>query len=73
MPHYCGLFGREKVDSTGVAGKETVEIDHARMVELMDNLPPIRENLYLEMIDAARRVGVDFYPQCCRRTIMEMS
>ena len=62
MPHYfAGFSGGRKSILPGVAGKETVEKDHARMVELMDNLPPIRGNpVSLEMIDAARRVGVDF-------------
>jgi nickel-dependent lactate racemase len=62
MPHYfAGFSGGRKSILPGVAGKETVQKNHARMVELMDNLPPIRENpVSLEMIHAARLAGVDF-------------
>lgn len=62
MPHYfAGFSGGRKSILPGVAGKDTVQKNHARMVELMDNLPPIRENpVSLEMIQAARTVGVDF-------------
>lgn len=62
MPHYfAGFSGGRKSILPGVAGKETVQKNHARMVELMDNLPPIRQNpVSLEMIHAARVAGVDF-------------
>ncbi len=62
MPHYfAGFSGGRKSILPGVAGKETVQKNHARMVELMDNLPPIKENpVSLEMIHAARIAGVDF-------------
>lgn len=62
MPHYfAGFSGGRKSILPGVAGKETVQKNHARMVELMDNLPSIRENpVSLEMIHAARIAGVDF-------------
>jgi len=62
MPHYfAGFSGGRKSILPGVVGKETVERNHARMVEIMDNLPPIRENpISLEMIYAARIAGVDF-------------
>lgn len=62
MPHYfAGYSGGRKSILPGLAGKETVEKNHARMVELMDNLPPIDVNpVSLEMIEAARQVGVDF-------------
>jgi nickel-dependent lactate racemase len=62
MPHYfAGFSGGRKSILPGVAGKETVQKNHARMVELMDNLTPIRENpVSLEMIHAARLAGVDF-------------
>lgn len=62
MPHYfAGFSGGRKSILPGVAGKETVQKNHARMVELMDNLPPIRQNpVSLEMIQAARTAGVDF-------------
>lgn len=62
MPHYfAGFSGGRKSILPGVSGKETVQKNHARMVELMDHLPPIRENpVSLEMIHAARTAGVDF-------------
>ena len=62
MPHYfAGYSGGRKSILPGLAGKDTVAKNHARMVELMDNLPPIDQNpVSLEMIEAARQVGVDF-------------
>jgi nickel-dependent lactate racemase len=62
MPHYfAGFSGGRKSILPGVAGKETVQKNHARMVELMDNLPDVRENpVSLEMIQAARMADVDF-------------
>lgn len=62
MPHYfAGYSGGRKSILPGLAGHLTVEKNHARMVELMDALPPIDHNpVSLEMLEAARRVGVDF-------------
>ena len=62
MPHYfAGYSGGRKSILPGLAGKDTVKDNHARMVELMDNLPPIDANpVSLEMIEAARQVGVKF-------------
>ena len=62
MPHYfAGYSGGRKSILPGLAGKDTVEKNHARMVELMDNLPAIDANpVSLEMIEAARQVGVKF-------------
>ncbi len=62
MPHFfAGYSGGRKSILPGVSGKSTVQFNHARMVELMDDLPPIRENpISQEMIHAARMVGVDF-------------
>jgi len=62
LPHYfAGFSGGRKSILPGVSGKETVQKNHARMVELMDNLPQIRKNpISLEMIQAARIAGVDF-------------
>ena len=62
MPHYfAGFSGGRKSILPGLAGFRTVEQNHALMVELMDNLPPIRQNpVSLEMIEAARMVGVNF-------------
>ena len=62
MPHYfAGYSGGRKSILPGVAWKETVERNHSRMVELMDALPDLDSNpVNLEMIEAARMVGVDF-------------
>lgn len=62
MPHYfAGFSGGRKSILPGLAGHDTVQNNHARMVELLDALPPIRENpVSLEMIEVARKVGVDF-------------
>lgn len=62
MPHYfAGFSGGRKSILPGLAGHDTVQSNHARMVELLDALPPIRENpVSLEMIEVARKVRVDF-------------
>ena len=62
IPHYfAGYSGGRKSILPGLAGKDTVEKNHGRMVELMDNLPSIDLNpVSLEMIEAARQVGVKF-------------
>jgi nickel-dependent lactate racemase len=62
MPHYfAGYSGGRKSILPGLAGKDTVEKNHARMVELMDDLPHIDTNpVSLEMIEAARQVGLKF-------------
>lgn len=62
MPHYfAGFSGGRKSILPGLAGHDTVQSNHARMIELLDALPPIRENpISLEMIEVARKVGVDF-------------
>lgn len=62
MPHYfAGFSGGRKSILPGLAGHDTVQSNHARMVELLDALPPIRENpVSLEMIEVAHKVGVDF-------------
>jgi len=62
MPHYfAGFSGGRKSILPGVAGRESIEKNHSRMVYLMDDLPPIKQNpVSLEMIEAARLVGVDF-------------
>lgn len=61
-PHYfAGYSGGRKSILPGICGKKTVQDNHARMVEILDHLPPIRENpISLEMIEAARQVGVNF-------------
>ena len=62
MPHYfAGFSGGRKSILPGLASHDTVRSNHARMVELLDALPPIRQNpISLEMIEVARKVGVDF-------------
>ncbi|MGC9490315.1 MAG: nickel-dependent lactate racemase [Thermovirgaceae bacterium] len=62
MPHYfAGYSGGRKSILPGVAWKKTVEKNHSRMVELMDNLPDLDHNpVNLEMIEAARMAGLDF-------------
>ncbi|GHU89578.1 hypothetical protein AGMMS49925_00280 [Deltaproteobacteria bacterium] len=62
MPHYfAGYSGGRKSILPGLAAKDTVEKNHARMVEIMDALPPIDKNpVSNEMIEAAQQVGVDF-------------
>ncbi|MDR3320041.1 MAG: nickel-dependent lactate racemase [Desulfovibrio sp.] len=62
MPHYfAGYSGGRKSILPGLASKEIVKKNHARMVELMDSLPHIDKNpVSNEMIEAARQVGVDF-------------
>jgi nickel-dependent lactate racemase len=58
MPHYfAGYSGGRKSVMPGVAWKRTVEKNHSRMVELMDDLPEPESNpISLEMIEAARKV-----------------
>ncbi|MDR2504162.1 MAG: nickel-dependent lactate racemase [Deltaproteobacteria bacterium] len=62
MPHYfAGYSGGRKSILPGLCAKDTVQLNHARMVELMDALPPIDQNpVSNEMIEAAKLVGVDF-------------
>ncbi|MDR1241783.1 MAG: nickel-dependent lactate racemase [Deltaproteobacteria bacterium] len=62
MPHYfAGYSGGRKSILPGLAGRKTVENNHARMVEIMDHLPPIDENpVSTEMIGAAKQIGLDF-------------
>jgi nickel-dependent lactate racemase len=62
LPHYmAGFSGGRKSILPGVSGRETIQKNHSQLVDLMDNLPPLKENpVNLEMIEAARKVGVDF-------------
>ena len=62
MPHYfAGYSGGRKSILPGLVAKETVAANHARLVEIMDDMPSIDKNpISLEMISAARKVGVDF-------------
>ncbi|SJZ36393.1 nickel-dependent lactate racemase family protein [Selenihalanaerobacter shriftii] len=62
LPHYfAGFSGGRKSILPGVAGRDTIQFNHARMVKLLGNLPPLEENpVSLEMFEAANKVGVDF-------------
>lgn len=62
LPHYfAGFSGGRKSILPGVCGRETIQKNHSRLVDLMDDLPPLKKNpVNLEMISAARLVGVDF-------------
>jgi len=62
MPHYfAGFSGGRKSILPGIASRECIEKNHSRMLYLMDDLPHIKQNpVSLEMIEAAKRVGVDF-------------
>jgi lactate racemase len=62
IPHYfAGFSGGRKSILPGVSGRETIQFNHSQMVNLMGNLPDIKENpISLEMLEAAKRIGVDF-------------
>ncbi|MFO7818954.1 MAG: nickel-dependent lactate racemase [Halanaerobacter sp.] len=61
-PHYfAGFSGGRKSILPGVAGRDTIQYNHSRMVNLIGNLPPIEENpISNEMIEGAKLAGVDF-------------
>jgi nickel-dependent lactate racemase len=61
-PHYfAGFSGGRKSVLPGVAGRETIQFNHSRMVDLIGDLPPIEENpISQEMIEAAKLADVDF-------------
>ena len=62
MPHYfAGYSGGRKSIMPGVAWKQTVERNHSRMVELIDDLPELDSNpVSQEMIEAARTISPVF-------------
>lgn len=62
MPHYfAGYSGGRKSILPGMVSKATVAANHARLVEIMDDMPHIDRNpISREMIAAARKVGVNF-------------
>ncbi len=61
-PHYfAGFSGGRKSILPGVAGRDTIQSNHSAMVNLLGDLPDIKENpVSLEMLEAANKVGVDF-------------
>jgi nickel-dependent lactate racemase len=62
LPHYmAGFSGGRKSILPGVAGRESIEANHAMMVELISEKPELKDNpISQEMFEAAERVGVDF-------------
>jgi len=62
LPHYfAGFSGGRKSILPGVSGRETIEFNHSRMVDLMGHLPDIKENpVSLEMMEAARKMNVKY-------------
>ena len=62
LPHYmAGFSGGRKSILPGVAGRETIENNHAMMVEVIEAEPALENNpISQEMFEAAEKVGVDF-------------
>ncbi|WP_027340392.1 nickel-dependent lactate racemase [Halonatronum saccharophilum] len=61
-PHYfAGFSGGRKSILPGVAGRESIQFNHSKMVNLIGNLPKIEDNpVNLEMLEAAKKAKVDF-------------
>jgi nickel-dependent lactate racemase len=62
LPHYmAGFSGGRKSILPGVAGRQSIENNHAMMVEVTAEQPTLENNpISQEMFEAAARVGVDF-------------
>ena len=62
LPHYmAGFSGGRKSILPGIAGRETIENNHANMVKVMAENPPLAENpINQEMFAGAELLGVDF-------------
>ncbi|RAK12745.1 nickel-dependent lactate racemase [Halanaerobium saccharolyticum] len=62
LPHYmAGFSGGRKSILPGVAGRESIENNHAMMVEVTEEQPALEANpISREMFEAAEKVGVDF-------------
>lgn len=62
LPHYmAGFSGGRKSILPGVAGRESIEKNHAMMVEVIEAQPALEANpISREMFEAAEKVGVDF-------------
>jgi nickel-dependent lactate racemase len=62
LPHYmAGFSGGRKSILPGVAGRKSIENNHAMMVEVTEEKPSLEENpISREMFEAAEKVGVDF-------------
>lgn len=61
-PHYFGGYsGSRKSILPGVAGRETIRANHARIIHSYARLTNLADNvIHQEMMEAARRVGVDW-------------
>jgi lactate racemase len=61
LHYFAGFSGGRKSILPGVSGRTTIQNNHQAMVHLIAEEPPIDQNpVSLEMIEAARRIGVDF-------------
>jgi nickel-dependent lactate racemase len=62
LPHYmAGFSGGRKSILPGVAGRKSIENNHAMMVEVTAENPALEDNpISREMFEAAAKVGVDF-------------
>ncbi|MFW5749509.1 MAG: nickel-dependent lactate racemase [Halanaerobium sp.] len=62
LPHYmAGFSGGRKSILPGVAARESIEKNHAMMVDVIEDHPPLEDNpISKEMFEAAEKVGVDF-------------
>jgi nickel-dependent lactate racemase len=57
----AGFSGGRKSILPGVAGRESIENNHAMMVEVIEDQPALEANpISQEMFEAAGKVGVDF-------------
>lgn len=62
LPHYmAGFSGGRKSLLPGVAGRESIENNHAMMVDVIEEKPQLEANpISREMFEAAEKVGIDF-------------
>lgn len=62
LPHYmAGFSGGRKSILPGVAGRESIENNHAMMVKVTEEKPSLEENpISQEMFEAAEILGVDY-------------
>ena len=61
LHYFAGFSGGRKSILPGIAGRTTIQDNHRAVVDLITEEPPIDGNpISLEMIEAARRIGVDF-------------
>ncbi|CCU81028.1 hypothetical protein HSACCH_02521 [Halanaerobium saccharolyticum subsp. saccharolyticum DSM 6643] len=62
LPHYmAGFSGGRKSILPGIAGRDSIENNHAMMVEVTSEKPALENNpISQEMFEAAEKVGLDF-------------